>query len=163
MGPMPSLLATGKADPAVRGFDVGSLDGGPCDSMRGFLLAGVAAVRRECVIESGTENILGMGRQVVLDAWRKIGIGSIRHDRPPESAWTKGKSAPRRLACRSTGQVFFDFRGRQVRQILDHFRDDRIPRGRLQLAAENAKGPWRSDKDDFIHDVITHRGIEFPG
>lgn len=60
-------------------LDIGSLDGGPGDAVRGFFLPDVAGVRREGVIEGGAIDVLRMGRKVVADRCGKVGIGAVWH------------------------------------------------------------------------------------
>ena len=60
-------------------LDVGSLDGGPGSAVGDFFLPDVTGVRREGVVEGGAIDVLRMGRKVVADRCRKIGIGAVRH------------------------------------------------------------------------------------
>ena len=60
-------------------LDVASFDSGPGDAVRGFFLARIATVGRECVIEGLTVDGLRMVRQVVANRWRKICVAQIRH------------------------------------------------------------------------------------
>lgn len=67
-------------DPPIADLDVGALDGRPGNAVGRLILARVARVRCKCVIESRSENVLGMLGQVLADRGRKCGVRCIRHN-----------------------------------------------------------------------------------
>jgi hypothetical protein len=54
--------------------------------MGGPLLARIALVRSERVIEGFAVDVLGVRGQVMLDGQRKVLVGAVRHRRPLSTA-----------------------------------------------------------------------------
>src|SRR6516162_109491 len=60
---------------------VGALDRRPGDAVRGLLLARIAYVRREGMIEGLAVDVLGVWRNVCLHRRRQIAVGTVWHGR----------------------------------------------------------------------------------
>ncbi len=64
----------GVRNPALADFDVGPLDGGPGNPVRGFFLPDIAVIRRVGVIESLAIDVLGVIGEMSPDGTGQIGI-----------------------------------------------------------------------------------------
>src|SRR5215813_3051679 len=70
-------------DPAVADLHVGPLHRRPGGAMRDLLLARVARMRFERMVERLAIDVLRMRRQMALHRLRQVGIAAIGHGEPP--------------------------------------------------------------------------------